>query len=164
MIVFNATPLIYLTKIQKLDYIIELYDTILISQKVHDEVVKRGKKLQKIEVSKVEQFIEEKKIQIKKVAIKTSSFPSNLHPGEVETIQLAMNLPSKILIDDRPAYNYCKLLNLDVIRTVGILVELFLQNRINKVKLKENIIKLTIEGFWITSDILARIEEFLDDF
>ncbi|MHA1651988.1 MAG: hypothetical protein ACTSYB_17530 [Candidatus Helarchaeota archaeon] len=164
MIVLNASPLIYLTRIQKLDYIFQLYGVIYISKKVYEEVIIRGKKLQKGEVSKIELFIEENKIQVKKVEVEESLYPRNLHQGEMETIQLARNLQSKILIDDRPAYNLCKLLNLDVIRTVGILIELFMHKKYDKLKLKNNIIKLTNEGFWITSDILGKIEEFLNDF
>lgn len=164
MIVLNATPLIYLTRIQKLEYLIQLYDTIYIPLKVYEEVVIKGKETQKLEANLIEQYINEKKITVKKVKIKETSYPNSLHQGEIEAIQLAKDLQSRILIDDRSAYNFCKFLNLDVIRTIKVLIELCVHQLIDESKLKKNIVRLTNEGFWISSDILARIEEFLTDF
>jgi len=164
MIVLNATPLIFLSRVQKLEYIIQLYDTIYLPLKVYEEVVIQGKKTQKLEANLIEEYINERKIIVKKVKIKEASYPNNLHQGEIEAIQLARDLQSKILIDDRSAYNFCKFLNLDVIRTIKVLIEICIHQIIDKSKLKNNIARLTNEGFWIGSDILARIEEFLIDF
>ncbi len=44
MIILDSSPLIHLTKIGKIDYLINLFDFIIISKAVYKEVIIKGEK------------------------------------------------------------------------------------------------------------------------
>lgn len=147
----NSSPLIYLAKISKLKLLRNIYDKILIPKEVFKEVVEEGKKLNQKEVILIEELINEKFISVEE-SRKLRKFEklSQLHEGEIYAISLCLNLKEKnILIDDKEAYNFCKLIELTPIRTTAILLELLKEKIIDINEFKESLKNLSKEGFFI---------------
>jgi len=57
--VSDATPLIHLSKISKISYLKKLFDKIFIPKEIYEEVVVKGKELNKKEVVLIEGLIDE---------------------------------------------------------------------------------------------------------
>lgn len=86
MIVTNASPVIYLSKITKLNFLKEKFDKVILPKRAYEEIVK-GKGLFS-EVDKIEEAIKEGWIvitEIKKINELKIHFP-NLGNGEIESI------------------------------------------------------------------------------
>lgn len=83
-IVSNTTPLISLLKIGKLSILKDLYDRIIVSQEVYNEIEKGKQKEYYTDLSKID-WIEIRPIRDKK----SLSYFLDLDKGEAETIILA---------------------------------------------------------------------------
>lgn len=153
MIISNSTPLIYLAKLNKLDLAIKIYKKIIIPQEVYNEVVLEGKKFNKKEVFLIENFINDKLIEIKEGG-ELKKEMENIHIGEAKAINLCIKSQNKeILIDDKEAYEICKLLNLKPVRTTAFLLYCVKKNLISKYEFKELLIKLSKEGYFLSIEV-----------
>lgn len=126
-IVSNSSPLIALAKIEKLDII--RYD-IVIPKAVFDEITKPKKEyvkeLYKWSNDKVTKVKNKKAVEYLELLI---------DKGEAETIVLAEELNAgAVLIDDLKARKIAKLRGLNVIGTIGILLDAKEKGIINELK------------------------------
>ena len=102
-IVSNATPLIYLAKIDKLKLLKAIANRVYIPGAVYQEVVIEGKRLGEKDAYRVEKCINQGWLIVKKIK-KIFSFDIPLHQGELEVISLAgQEGIKKVLIDDAKA-------------------------------------------------------------
>ncbi|MEK6836413.1 MAG: hypothetical protein AABX94_01960 [Nanoarchaeota archaeon] len=91
----NASPLIYLSKLNKLDLLINLFNRIEITQSVYDEIIYREDNY-KPEVEIIKDFIDKELIVIEKLDEKMNEQSNfikksfKLHTGESDTIALAL--------------------------------------------------------------------------
>lgn len=110
--VSNATPLIYLAKIGRLNILEEIFDVVLIPNKVFFEVVIKGKEKGYHDAFLVEEFMEKGFVLKKKVEIK-KLIDMPIGRGEQETIELAVKEGIKnVLIDEAKARRIARLQNL----------------------------------------------------
>lgn len=157
--VSNSSPLIYLTKLSKLELLRKLYRKILIPKEVYEEVVVKGKENYETETLLIEKFIDEGFIIVKDSVVLKKEVKA-LHLGESKTINLCLKSKLKdILIDDKEAYKICKLLGLNPVRTTSILLEFVKLKLIKKEEFKELLIKLSEEGYFITIDVFNYLLE-----
>ena len=152
MAILNSTPLIYLTKIGKLPKVIEYFNELVISSKVYEEAVEKGLKLGKPEAEILKKYVSEGKIRVEKPK-KMVRGVRGIHIGELESISLAIQRKDPIILDDKLAYEYSKLLKLNVIRTVKLLLILLKNKLIDFSEFKRNLSSLSKSGFWLTSEI-----------
>ncbi len=155
--VSNATPLIYLAKIGRLNLLEEIFDAVLIPNKVFSEVVVEGKERGYHDAYLVEEFIERKFILKKKVEIKRlRDMP--IGRGEIETIELAVKEGIKnVLIDEAKARRIARLYNLKPKGTLWVLTKGFEKGLLSKEDLKNCIQELIKSGYRIREDILVEI-------
>lgn len=147
----NSTPIMYLAKLSKLRLLKKIYNVIVIPEEVYKEVVEEGKKLNQKEVLLIEEAINEKFIVVKKVKkIKKFKQFSQLHEGEINAISLCLTLRKKeILIDDKEAYNICKLVGLKPTRTTSILLKFLKDGFISFNEFKNLLKNLSKEGYFL---------------
>ena len=113
IVVSNASPIIFLSKIKKLDLLLKLYKTIYIPDKVFEEISK-GKNEEHLDkhlpIFKVEKCGEK-------------IISSQIHEGESEAISLAAKKKADlILLDDKKARIIAKSMKLKVNGTLGLLL------------------------------------------
>lgn len=126
-VVSNSSPLIALAKIEKLDI---LRNDIIIPKAVFDEITKPKREY----VKELYEWGKDKVIEVKnRKAI--DYLELILDKGEAETIALAEELKTDaVLIDDVKARKIAKLRGLNVIGTVGVLLDAKDRGLISEVK------------------------------
>ena len=154
----NSSPLIHLTRIGKIEYLIEQVKEIIIPVAVYHEVVTLGKELNFLESFIIENYINQKKICIVKVEELDESRYPPLGKGELQALELARQRNEILLLDDKKARNVAHILKIDHQTTIATVFELLLTNQIDKLDYIANIKKLA-ENSWISADV---IQEYLE--
>ncbi len=102
-IISDATPLIYLAKIEKISLLKSLYNTIIISSEIKNEIVDEGKRLKEQDAFLIEKEIKDGFIEV----IKVSNYIKpvfKIDKGELSILSLAKELSIKdVLIDEKLA-------------------------------------------------------------
>ncbi len=154
-IVSNASPLIFLAKIEKIE-LLEKYE-IKIPKQVYEEINK-GAKIGKEDVQKIESLINGKIIKVEETIINTEIEKQNIGKGEKAVISLAIKDKTNIvLLDERKARRIAKFYKLKPKGTIGILISAWKTAQISKKELKELIQKLVKEGYRINETLLLEI-------
>ena len=144
MIVFDASTLILLAKIELLDIFVSSFrGGISIPEIVRDEVCIHGRE----ETPLLTRLIEDKKIHVSKVkadkAARKIMDDFHIDAGEAAAIILALDeKASLVATDDRNAIRACKALKLDFTTAVAILIRAFEKNLIDKTEALIKIQKL----------------------
>ena len=150
MIVSNSSPLIVLSRINRLSLLRDLFGEIHIPRAVYEEVV-RGRKGAEI--------VDNKWIKIKN--IKDQDFAEYLSKmigkGEAEAIILAKENKSKLLIDDAQGRKHAELLNLQFIGSLGLLK--LAKNRSLISSVKEIIDEMKKQSFRIDEELITAVLE-----
>jgi len=160
--VSNAGPLIHLAKAQLIDFLFKIFDKIFIPEGVFDEVVTKGKECGHADALAVERLVNDNKIRVQKVdTLKKELLISELHFGELQAIQLALNLDVKpILLDDEGARIFARSLNLKVEGTLGIIIDLVKRGEIDSEAALKHLRNLN-EIMYLSSDVFAFVEDEL---
>ncbi len=146
-IVSNATPLIALAKIDKIDLLRELFEEIYIPDAVYEDVVTRGHGRRGTDEVKNAKWIKRESVKNKMMV---ALLLAELDKGEAEVLVLAGEIGAdKIIIDEKKGRNAAELAGLKIIGTVGILLLAKRQKRIRNVK--ELLDKLRDEDFRLSS-------------
>ena len=122
MIVSNSTILIYLSKIDRLFLLKELFKTVLIPEEVKKEVVDEGKKRDHIDAIEIEKAIKDGWIKTESIKIEPILKNIGIDNGEAEAISLAYKKKLKILLDQTHARDAAKLLRLKPHGTIYVLL------------------------------------------
>ncbi len=157
VIVSNATPLIYLAKVGRLELIRKLYPKVYISSEVKKEVVDIGKKLKKIDAPVIEKEIN--KGWIIECKVKGSmDIPIDIEIGEKTTLILAREKSIKsVLIDDKAGRAAARLLDLEPKGTLFILLKSLKNKEIGfdtLIKILEGLIE---KGFRLREEVYLRV-------
>jgi predicted nucleic acid-binding protein len=146
-VISDSSPLIYLVKIGCIKYLKNLFDEIIISKGVYEEILE-GRKHGKNETIILEELIEEEFIIVKEpnsiIGIET------LDRGEKESISICKELNiNTILIDEEKGFNISYMFNLNPIRTTNLLIILLDKSLINLSQYRELLKKLVEEGYFL---------------
>ncbi|MBI2541848.1 hypothetical protein HYV80_04015 [Candidatus Woesearchaeota archaeon] len=153
--VSNASPLIFLAKIEKLD-LLSNYE-IIIPNQVYEEISK-GEEAGKEDAQKIKTLIKKGIIKTEEVEINKELEKQNLGEGEKAAISLAINKKiSIVLLDERKARRIAKFYNLNPKGTLGILVDACNNSQITKKELKESIKRLVEEGYRINEGLILKL-------
>ena len=144
-IVFDASTLILLAKIELLREITEEIN-VIIPEKVKSEyLLKEG-----IDATLISTLIRETKIIVKKagnaVAIKKIQHDFRIETGEAEALWLARRLDCAIAVDDGPTIKACKVIGQRFITAIHFLLNLVSENRLELPMALVKLEKLSIYG------------------
>ena len=151
-IVSNATPLIYLARVNKISLLKRLFGIVYVPKEVEVEVVEKGKELGKKDAYIVEKAIKEgwiKVLRARKVEV-----PIELHPGEIAVLSLAKNIGLReVLVDEVPARVAARLLGLIPRGTIFILLRALKAGEINLNDFLEILNELIGQGFRLREEV-----------
>ena len=154
-VVCNASPLIFLAKIERLD----LFDNyaLHIPSQVESEILK-GLKRKKEDAKRIIEYLEHKNlIPIKTVILK--DLPDFLGAGEKAVISLAVREKiEKVFIDEEKARTVARFKGLCPKGTLGILWDSYKNGNINKTEVEILSFELLEKGYRIKEEIFI---EFL---
>jgi len=154
-IVCNASPLIFLAKIDKLS-LLDAYE-LHIPVQVEAEVLK-GTKRKKQDAAKIEDYLHAENITPKKVIL-LRDLPHSLGSGERAVISLAVKEKiAKVLIDEAKARTVARFNGLAPKGTLGVLWDAYKSGLIGRDALESLTFDLIQNGYRIKEDIII---EFL---
>ena len=162
-VISNTSPLIYLSKIGKLELLRDIYSTIYVPDAVATEIL-RGKELSNGFASaiEVEEAIDNGWIQVieldaeeKNVAEKYSLDPG-IHPGEAVVLAVGHRF-DLLLLDDLGARTFAKALCFDIVGTIGIILQVYDYSLISFNEFEECLNDLEYYDFWIHPHLKRRI-------
>ncbi len=149
MIVSNASPLIVLLKINKLLILKKLFEKIVIPDTVYKEIT--AKEHDKLVFDKLK-WIETRRVRKTEMI---NLLEKLINKGEAEAIILAKELNATLLIDDAKARKYAKLLNIEVIGTLGLLKMAKKRGLVQSVR--KVIDNMLTEGYYIEDRLVRKI-------
>jgi hypothetical protein len=156
-VVSNSTPLIFLSKIGKIQHLRELFDFVIIPSEVYEEVVVSGKKGGHPDAIAVEELVKRGFIVVKEVEI-AHLLDAPIEEGEKAAISLALAEGiHEVLIDEAKVRRMAKLLGLTPRGTIWILSRLYEEGIISKEDFKNSIFELIEKGFRIREELLIDI-------
>lgn len=136
MIKIDASSLIYSLKMDWISGLKKLYEEIIITTSVYQEVILNGKKKGKPDAFIGEKLIGQKDIQVHHIK-EDSQITIGLGEGESETILNAIELGCNCLIDDKKAIRIAESFNLIVLNVPVSLLDAYKQQLIDDIKFEE---------------------------
>jgi len=165
-LVFNATPLIYLTKVGLSRIFEQLKDEKLTSPSVKGEVVDEGKRkgvadaiiLDKLFLKGVFQIVEPKDKNFLESLLQTRG----LHVTDAEVLTIAREHGGTAIIDDEVARKTAKICGTSYAGTPYILAKAVSEEIVTKEKAKQAINEMVYAGWRCSIEIYAKIMETIE--
>jgi predicted nucleic acid-binding protein len=157
-VVSDASPLLLLAKIGKLDLLKELYQEIIIPLQVRNDVVGNKDKASSLILSGIENgWIKQKDGEIS-TEIKSLGEKLGLHKGETAALSVAKRLDIKeILADDKLARIAARILGLRAIGCLGIMMKAYENGIVTRSEAIDSIQKLVKAGLWVSPEVLTEV-------
>ncbi len=157
-IISNSSPLIFLAKIGKLDFL-KGYQ-LLVPEQVIGEVIGRNK--EKEQGMLIENWLRKNSATVKRPEL-LRNLPDGLGDGEKAAISLAVAEGVRtILLDERKARKIAKLLDLHPKGTIGVIYEQLLRGNIKRHECKYLVLELVKTGYRIKEELLAEFLQNID--
>lgn len=153
MIILDSSPLIHLTQIGKIEYLVNLFDYLIIPEAVYSETIEKGIHSGYTDAKLLLNHVKNgkiKKFDIKKV---DNTLKNYLHPGEYEAIQLATEYNGLLVMDDEKGRLVAEQRGILVLTTADILLLLLKEKIISYHYFHINFIKYSDQG-WLGPNVL----------
>lgn len=156
IIIKDSMVLIHLAKATLLELSCDYFGNVFIPKKVKEEVIVQDFPDSKI----IESLINSRKINVKNVNNKSlikKANEFNIQGGEAEALALYWELKADIIAtDDDNVRKKQEILKLNLIGTPTILLKLYKEKRIDKIKIQESIKKIREIG-WFANTVWDKI-------
>jgi len=161
ILIFDATPLIYLAKIGKLHLLQKINTERIIPNSIFEEVVIKGKKLGKPDAIVVDRLVESGVFRIENVE-RTGFYEKikenrNLSEGDVEVIALAKMKDGIAVIDEDYARKVAEVEGVKCRGTIYLIFLLLNNGIIQKREAREMLDAIIGEGWYCSTDLYAKI-------
>jgi predicted nucleic acid-binding protein len=157
IVVADASPLIALAIIEKIEILNTVFDKVIIPKAVFTEITQQGKPFS----GELKEFCKGKVLNVKnKLVVKI--LQHSIDPGEAEAIALALeNNISNILMDDNRGRKQAILEGIQPIGTLGVLLQ---AKKIQQIKeIKPLINKLVENNIRISNALIAQALRLADE-
>ncbi len=163
-LVMDSSTTILLAKINLLETVDDQFDEVTISTEVYKEAVEESKHLGYDDASITEKEVVRKRIKVRSIkaekTVKRFMRDFAMGQGEAETLVLAMEEEADLLAtDDYQCVKACRALEIPFTQAISLIIALFENKRISKVKAIDAIEKLKDYGWyadWIIEDAKIR--------
>ncbi len=171
-LVFDSTPLIYLTKASLAELLKDISQQKFTTTSVFEEVVREGKKKKAPEASLLETLFKEEIIKVhninnkeylsyvKEMAAESEMQP--LHEAEAEVLCLTKELNGVAIADDQVARSVARILGIELHGTGYILGKIFGTGKIDKEKLIEKVKEMRDSGWYVSAEDYLKIIDYLN--
>ena len=160
-LIFDATPLIYLGKINFIQKIAHFPEEKYTPESVYKEVVVEGKKSGQPEVFLIENIIETGIIKIRAPA--DNQYLSHLkenpkiHKGDAEVLALAYELEGIALLDDEKARGIAEIEGIEHRGTIYLLLKMMTIGLVTKEETLDGLNEMIHEGWRCSTELYADI-------
>lgn len=155
-VVSNATPLIYLAKVGRLDLLRRVFGEVYVPEEVKVEVVDRGKQLGREDAYLVERAVDEGWLRVLRAEL--VEVPIRLQPGEVAALSLAKSLGLReVLVDEASARAAARLLDLTPRGTVYVLLKALEDGEVDLDGFLEALSQMIGQGFRLKEEVYVEV-------
>ncbi|WP_276279824.1 DUF3368 domain-containing protein [Halorussus caseinilyticus] len=168
VVITDATVLIYLAKLDDIDYLNRLFEEVYVPETVYEEVVTHGLEEQYADALSVEEATESF-IDVRKLTDETEGRAdeiqesSGLERGECTAIALAEDERARCLTDDHAARKTAESLNVDVGGTIYVLLEALDRGQLSFEGYVEKLDDLTDNGFRMSASLYRKAVDAGED-
>ena len=162
MIIADASVLIALAKMRRLDLIHSVYGGVLIGPEVKAETVDAGKRISAPGVERVEKALDDGWLQVARVSSKERSTAQSivakggLDAGEAESLALARSRRLMVILDDRAARSFAEVMGITFIGTAGVLFQAFAKKHLTLTELEDAVEALS-QTIWLAPAVVAAV-------
>lgn len=162
MIVADASVIIALAKMRRLELLREVYSEVVLVPAVKTEVLDQGKAILAPGVERVEDAVQKGWIQIARLKREEKLLAAKilknscLGEGEAQSLALAHSRKLMVILDDKEARAHADLLDLEYVGTAGVLLEGFLGGHLTFQQLEEDVQDLS-RTIWLSPAVVAEI-------
>lgn len=162
MILADASPLIVLAKLRRLELLYELYGEVLIGPVVKAETIDAGHAIRARGVEQLENALERGWLQVACPTAGERSFMeglvrrSRLDQGEAEAIAFASTRDLRLIVDDKEARSVAAAAGVTIVGTAGVLLEACLGAHLDRTEL-EVVLQDLVQVLWISPAVVAEI-------
>jgi predicted nucleic acid-binding protein len=170
-LVFDSTPLIYLTKSSLAEHLNDICEQKFTTASVFEEVVREGKKKRAPEASLLETLFKEEIIKVHSISdkkyvkyVKEMAAENEIHPlheAEAEVLCLSKELKGIAIADDQAARFVSRILGIELHGTGYILGKIFATGKIDKEKLIEKVKEMRESGWYVSAEDYLKIIDYL---
>jgi predicted nucleic acid-binding protein len=154
-VVSNATPLIYLAKIGKLELLKIIFGEVVIPEEVRVEVVEKGKQLGRKDAYVVEKAIVQGWIRV--ISTDPLEMPILLDKGEEEALSLAKQQKAEVvLVDEVSARSAARLLGLKPRGTLFVLLMAMRKKQLDFDEFLQTLDQLIEQGFRLREEVYVQ--------
>jgi len=170
-VVSNASPLIWLARIGKLDLLKELFGEVVIPEVVYKEAVERG--LQEgfgdalvIKESVDQGWVKTSTLTGKEVVLcqRIAEHAFEIHLGEAQAIVIARRTKGLLLMDESGGRTLAVAWGLKVRGTIYVIMKALREGMLSKDEARETLLQLVSRGFRVEPSLLARMLAEIDRF
>ena len=170
-LIFDSTPLIYLTKSSLTELIKEISEPKFTTESVFEEVVNEGKKKRSPESKLLETLFKKEIIKVQNISdggylnyVKEMAAENEMHPlheAEAEVLCLTKQLNGVAIADDKVARSVARILEIELHGTGYILGKIFATGKIDKEKLVQKVKEMREGGWYISAEDYLKIIDYL---
>lgn len=167
----DASPLIWLAKIGRINLLQKLFGKVVIPEEVYREVVETGLREGLSDALAVKEGVDNGWIEVsglneKDIELyqKIVEHASEVHRGEAQAIVLARNRNALLLMDESCGRGLAETLGLRVRGTLYIVLFALREGMLDKGEAKEIMLQLVEKGFRVDPKLLARIFREIEAF
>jgi len=151
-VVSNATPLIYLAKIGRMDLLKEVFEEVFIPEEVKVEVVDEGKRLGERDAYIVEKAVRDGWLKV--LTVEALEIPIKLEQGEVAVLSLAKRQGFReVLVDEVSVRTAARLMGLIPRGTVFVLLKALEIEEISLNDFLDALSELVRHGFRLKEEV-----------
>lgn len=163
--VFDASPIIYLSKAKVLEKIRFLQTKNIVTKTIYNEIVEEGKKKGHEDAFYFERLVDEGLFEVVEVKnlVKAINQNPNLHKGDVEVLSFAKNKNSIAVIDEEEGRKVADIEEIRCVGSVYILFKLLKLNKISKKELRLIMDKMIEFGWRCSTELYAYILKMLEE-
>jgi predicted nucleic acid-binding protein len=162
MIIADASVLIALAKMRRLDLLKLVYCDVLIGPQVKAETVDAGKRISAPGVERIEKALDDGWLQVAQLSLKEKNTAHSivskggLDSGEAESIALASSRKLMVIIDDRAARSFAEVMGVVFLGTAGMLFHGFVRKHLSLVELEDAVEELS-KTIWLAPAVVAEV-------
>ena len=169
--VSNSSPLIWLSKIGRINLLKSLYDKVYIPEEVYREVVTRGLKEGFSDALIVKECIKQGWIKVSRLneeevelCRRIMEHAAEIHHGEAQAILLARKMDALLLMDESCGRTLAEAWGLKVKGTIYVIMKALREGLMDKNEAREAVVSLVNKGFRIEPKMLTRILREIERF
>ena len=162
MTVAEATPLIALARIHRLELLRDLHEQVLIGSVVRAETIDAGSAARALGVEQLEAAVDAGWLGVatatdtEKDLARRLSRRSRLHRSEAESVAIARTRELPLVADDKEARSVARALDVPLIGTAGVLLQAYLRRSFGLDSLEKALRELG-ETLWLSPSVVAEI-------